>query len=145
MVPGSPWRVKDYIAHLASIDIFVGDWFEHTADGKPWRPTMGDADGSPFNIDTWNGARIDERYDASVDELFVEAAELRARLWATVDRFTPEVLAQQFNFRGTDITFLRYLQLWVAHDPAHSADMLRAIPEAKDERVAAWLAKYRIP
>jgi hypothetical protein len=144
MVPDSPWRVKDYLAHLASIDIYVGEWFEHTADGRRWRPNNSE-DGSPFNIDTWNGARIDERYDASVDELLEEAAELRAKLWATVDRFTPEVLAQQFNFRGRDITFLRYLQLWTAHDPAHSADMLRAIPEAKDARVSAWLAKYNIP
>ena len=145
MVPDSPWRTKDYIAHLASIDIFVGEWFEHTADGKPWRPTMGDADGSPFNIDTWNDDHIKERYDASVDELFGEAAELRAKLWATVDRFTPEMLAEPFKFRGTEITFLRYLQLWVAHDPAHSADMLRAIPDARDARVNDWLARYRIP
>jgi hypothetical protein len=144
IVPGSHWRTKDYIAHLASIDIFVGEWFEHTADGRPWRPTTGDPDGSPFNIDTWNDDRINERQDASVHDLLAEAAEYREKLWATVDRFTPEVLAQQFNFRGTDISFLRYLQLWVAHDPAHSADMLRAIPERKDAPVTAWLAKYRL-
>ncbi|MGH2609554.1 MAG: DinB family protein, partial [Tepidiformaceae bacterium] len=132
---------KDYIAHLASIDIFVGNWFEHTADGRPWRPNNSE-DGSPFSIDTWNEARIVERHDASVDDLLTEAADLRAKLWATVDRFTPAVLDAQFNFRGRDITFLNYLQLWTAHDPAHSADMLRAIPERKDEPVAAWLAKY---
>ncbi len=141
-VPGSHWTTKDYVAHLASIDIFVGDWFVCTADGRRWRPTSDD--GSPFNIDTWNDARIDERRDASVDDLLAEAADLRAKLWATLDRFTPAILDTPFNFRGQEITFLRYLQLWVAHDPAHSADMLRAIPERKDAALIAWLAKYRL-
>ncbi|MEX1102901.1 MAG: maleylpyruvate isomerase N-terminal domain-containing protein, partial [Dehalococcoidia bacterium] len=78
-IPESPWRVKDYIAHLCSIDIYVGEWFEHTADSKPWRPNSSD-DGSPFNIDTWNETRIQERYDASVDELLTEAAGHREGL-----------------------------------------------------------------
>jgi hypothetical protein len=143
VIPGMTWRVKDYISHLASIDLFVADWFEHQADGKPWRP-RGD-DGGPFNIDTWNEERIKERRDASLDELFKEAAELRGRLWAAVDRFSPEVLNQAFDFRGNNITFLRYLQLWVAHDPAHTLDMLKGLRESRrDEAMKAWLGKYRL-
>jgi len=140
-IPGTTWRVKDYIAHLATIDLFVADWFEHTADGRSWRPK--NDDGTPFNIDTWNEARIVERRDADLDQLFGEAAQLRDRLWAAVDRFSPEVLSGRFDFRGNNITFLRYLQLWVAHDPAHSVDMLRGLPaEARDGAMNAWLAKY---
>jgi hypothetical protein len=143
-VPGSHWQARDYIAHLASIDLYVGEWFEHTVDGRRWRPTSID-DGSPFSIDTWNDARITERREEPVDALLEEAARNREALWATVERFTPAVLDQQFNFRGRDITFLRYLQLWVAHDPAHSADMLRAIPERVDPPLKEWLTQYSIP
>jgi hypothetical protein len=136
------WRVQDYIAHLASIDIYVADWFEHHADGTRFR-AMND-DGTPFNIDTWNEARIVERTDASLDDLFGEAARHRDRLWAAVNRFTEDQLAQQFNFRGRDITFLRYLQLWTAHDPAHTADMLKGLPNTRREEVSGWLGKYSL-
>lgn len=142
-IPDTHWRVQDYIAHLATIDIYVAEWFEHTADGT--RLNFTNDDGSPFNIDTWNEARIVERQAASLDDLFGEAARHRERLWNAVDRFSPAVLDAQFNFRGTDITFLRYLQLWVAHDPAHSLDMLRGLPaERRDDAVDAWLKKYRM-
>jgi hypothetical protein len=140
-VPASIWQVKDYISHLASIDIWVGEWFEHLADGRRWRPAG--EHGAPFSIDTWNQSRIDERHDTSVDGLLREAAEHRERLWTTVDRFSPEVLDQTFNFRGHDITFLRYLQLWAGHDPAHTTDMLRALPAlASEPSLKTWLGRY---
>jgi hypothetical protein len=143
VIPGMTWRVKDYLAHLASIDIYVSEWFEHQAEGKRWRPTL--EGGAPFNIDTWNEARIVERRDASVEDLIAEAATHRTRLWAAVDRFSPEVLATKFPFHGNDITFLRYLQLWVAHDPAHTADMLKGLPgRREDADLQAWIGKYRI-
>jgi hypothetical protein len=141
VIPGLTWRVQDYIAHLATIDIFVADWFEHHAAGKRWRPTLDD--GSPFNIDTWNEARIQERRDASVEELLVEAAVHRARLWAAVRGWGEEQLAATFNFRGREITHLRYLQLWTAHDPAHTLDMLRGLPpERRDGAMDAWLKRH---
>ena len=144
VIPGLTWRVQDYIAHLATIDSYVAQWFEHLAAGTRWRPTLDD--GSPFDIDAWNEARIVERRDATVEDLLSEAATHRDRLWAAVDSFTPQVLESQFNFRGREITHLRYLQLWVAHDPAHSADMLRGLPSRRDDaELAQWLEKYRIP
>lgn len=144
VIPGMSWRVQDYIAHLASIDIYVAEWFEHTAAGTRWRPTL--PDGSPFDIDAWNEERIVERRDATVEDLLAEAATHRARLWSAVDRFSTDILDSRFNFRGNDITMLRYLQLWVAHDPAHTADMLRGLPARRqDSEVGAWLAKYHIP
>lgn len=140
-VPDAIWNVKDYIAHLASIDIWVGEWFEHQADGTPWRPT-GEG-GATFDIDVWNEAQILERRDASVEDLLLEAAAEREKLWSAVDRFSPEVLDAKFDFRGANITFLRYMQLWAMHDPAHSADILRALPAKNTEpMVRTWLAKY---
>lgn len=142
--PGTHWRAKDYVAHLASIDLYVSEWFEHVADGKRWRPNNSE-DGSPFNIDTWNEDRITERRDATIDDLFREAAETRERLWSAVDRFTPEVLASTFDFRGqAGTSYQRYLELWTLHDPAHAFDMLRGIPELKgDETLRAWLNQLR--
>ena len=143
-IAATTWRVKDYIAHLATIDIWVGEWFEHQAEGRPWRPRAGD--GGAFNIDDWNEARIQERLDTGVEDLLGEAAGHRARLWAAVDRFTDEVLEQRFEFHERTITFLRYLQLWVAHDPAHAADMLRGLPELSGEAdLREWIAKHSIP
>ncbi len=143
VIPGMTWRVKDYIAHLASIDLYVGEWFEHHAAGTHWRPTG--PDGGPFNIDTWNEERIIERKDNDLDALFGEAADLRLRLWTAVDRFTDAQLAQTFPFHGQDTSFLRYLQLWTAHDPAHTLDMLRGLPESRrDTDVDVWLKKYRM-
>ncbi|MBN9493762.1 DinB family protein [bacterium] len=140
-VPRATWLVKGYIAHLASIDIWVGDWFEHQADGRRWRPTM--EDGSAFDIDRWNEARAAERAHVNVDDLLAEAAVHRKRLWSAVDRFSPDVLDRPFNFRGHEITFLRYLQLWAGHDPAHSADMLRALPERRgDPALKEWFEPY---
>ncbi len=143
VVPGGTWRTKDYVAHLASIDIYVGEWFEHVADGKRWHPNNSE-DGSPFNIDTWNEARITERRDASLDELFVEAAETREKILAAVDRFTPAILDTAFDFRGNPTSYQRYLELWTLHDPAHSFDMLRGLPELKgDTELRAWLDQLR--
>jgi Mycothiol maleylpyruvate isomerase N-terminal domain len=143
-VPAATWSVQDYIAHLATIDIWVGDWFEHMADGRPWRPKA--EDGGPFNIDVWNEAEVASRRAASVEDLLTEGAGHRARLLAAWDRFTPETLDGRFDFRGNSITFLRYLQLWAGHDPAHTMDMLRALPAREpDPAVAAWAARAGNP
>jgi hypothetical protein len=141
-VPETPWRVKDYVAHLATIDIWVGGWFKAWANGQPWSFTR--EDGRPFDIDAWNQERIDERRDADSDALLKEAAGLRAPLLATFEEFSPALLDRPFDFRGRTISFLRYLQLWTAHDPAHSLDMLRALPErAADPAIEAWVGPVR--
>ena len=141
-IPESHWRVKDYISHLASIDIWVGgEWFESMASGAPWVPLS--EDGSPFNIDERNDARVNERRDASLDELFAEAAQTRAALYSTFPRFNEETLASRLVFRGKEISFIEYLEAWTLHDPAHSVDMLKALPEKQaDPQVRAWLASF---
>ena len=141
-IPESHWRVKDYIAHLASIDVWVGGaWFESMASGTPFIP-RGD-DGSPFDIDRWNDARVKERHDASLDALFAEAAQTRAALYSTFPRFSEETLASRFVFRKKEISFLEYLGAWTLHDPAHAMDMLKALPEERaDPGLQAWLASF---
>ncbi len=140
-VPEATWAVRDYLAHLATIDIWVGDWFTHLAEGRPWRP-KGEG-GAPFSIDTWNEAEVVARREHDVEQLLTEASGHRERLWETVERFTPQVLAGKMDFHGASITFLRYLQLWTGHDPAHTRDMVRALPErAAESDLLAWLAGY---
>jgi hypothetical protein len=142
-IPDSHWRVVDYISHLASIDIWVGKWFAAWADGRDF--DFKNDDGSWMNIDTWNDERINERKDAPLEDLLTEAANHRTNLEATMAKFSPELLARPFDFRGANITFLRYLQLWAAHDPAHSADMLKALPErASDPDLKAWIESVGI-
>lgn len=141
-VPDTPWRVRDYIAHLASIDIYVADWFEHVNRSERFRTA--NQDGTPFNIDVWNQARVNERAEAGVEELLAEAAQHRARLWRAVESMPEEVLAASFNFRGSETSYLRYLQLWTAHDPAHTLDMLRGLPPERRIPVDSWLASYKL-
>lgn len=141
-IPGSHWRVRDYIAHLASMDSWMLEWFQAMAGGKRFMPRADD--GGPFDIDAWNDARTEERRDATVEELLAEAAELREKLLATFPRFREEALESCFTFRGRDISFIEYLELWTLHDPAHSADMLKALPEKKkDPTVRAWIDEFR--
>ena len=139
-MPDSTWQVRDFIAHLATIDEYVREWFEHVAESRPWRPRGGD--GGPFNIDTWNEERVQARRAKTVPELLGEAAVERAKFWEVAERLTPAVLSQQFEFRGNTVTYLRYLELWTGHDPAHAADMLRALAGAQHESVRTWVEEW---
>src|SRR5690242_16906526 len=87
-IEGTHWRVKEYVAHLATIDIWVGQWFDALADRREFR--FRNADGSPFNIDVWNDEQVNPRREATIEELLGEAVEHRARLFATWERFTDE-------------------------------------------------------
>lgn len=143
VIPGSHWRVVDYISHLATIDSWVGAWFSAWADGREF--DFKNPDGSWMNIDTWNEERVVERKHAPLEALLTEAAAHRARIETTMAKFDQPLLDRVFRFRGTDITFLRYLQAWVAHDPAHTADMLKALPDRRDDPgLVEWLHAHRI-
>ncbi len=141
-VPETPWCVKDYIAHLASIDIYVADWFEHVIRAERFRPS--NPDGTPFNIDTWNQTMVDDRAEAAVEELLTEAAAHRSRLWKAVEAMPAEVRESSFNFRGNQTSYVRYLELWTAHDPAHTVDMLRGLPGGRRDAVDSWLREHRM-
>lgn len=141
-IPESHWLVRDYVAHLASIDIWMYEWFDALAAGRRFVP-RGD-DGGPFNIDTWNDARVQERRGRPLDELLAEAANTRARLYETFPRFTNETLTSDFDFRERRVSFIEYLELWTLHDPAHAFDMLRALPEQRQVPwVREWIDQFR--
>jgi DinB superfamily len=142
-IPDSHWRVKDYIAHLATIDIWVGQWFDALADGREFR--FRNADGTPFNIDTWNDHQVNPRRDSAIDDLLKEAATERAKLFATFERFSDETLDRRFDFHKNNISFLEYLKAWALHDPAHVWDSLPALPERKAEPwVREWMNSLRV-
>ena len=141
-IPDSHWRVVDYIAHLATIDVWVTEWFEAMAAGEHFVPMA--EDGGAFDIDEWNDARVAEQKNATIDELFNVAADTRSKLYETFPSFSEETLASRFNFRGNDISFIEYLEAWTLHDPAHSMDMLKALPERKnDPAVRTWIDAFR--
>jgi hypothetical protein len=142
VAPNSIWSAQDYIAHLATIDLYVNEWFEHLVDGRSWRPKG--PNGEAFSIDVWNDDKVLPLRGASLDDIFKIAGENRQMLWATVDRFTPAILESKFDFHANNITFLRYVQMWAGHDRAHSVDMIKGIPELKsDSDVRSWIEKYR--
>ena len=143
-VPGDPWCVGDYICHLATVDDFVTAWFGALANGEPWRPRAGG--GGPFDIDDWNESRVGEARALPLEALLRAAAGRRRQLFDVFWRLPQATLDRTFDFRGKTITFLRYLELWTQHDPAHATDMLRALPErAEDPDVQVWPGRLQFP
>ncbi|MEX2238938.1 MAG: DinB family protein [Dehalococcoidia bacterium] len=146
--PDEEWTVKDYISHLATIDVSVNRWFRALAAGTPVRPSSG---GERFDVDAWNQKQVEARREFDVEAILAEGAKIRAEIIETMDTFTAETLAGDIYFPGDakrppmDLKFHAYLRGWAKHDPMHAADMLRALPERKEEEANAWLAAVRSP
>lgn len=145
-VPGTEWAVKDFISHLATIDQTVSRWFQAIADGGDIRTATGTPAGEAFDIDRWNDDQVARLRDASLDEIFAQAATTRAEVVEALSRFDDATLDATIHFGGdskrpaTEIRLIRYLTGWAKHDPIHVNDMLRALPErCGDEVVRAWL------
>jgi hypothetical protein len=143
-VPASTWVVRDFIAHLATIDgpverMFLGVQAART--GEPASPGSGER----WDVDRWNDSRVAERRARSIEEILAEAATARAALKQTLQQTTAQDLDYNMPFGGdskrpaTKVRFLSYLQGWCKHDPMHVADMLRAIPERRTPDVEQWL------
>jgi hypothetical protein len=155
-VPESEWIVKDYIAHLATIDQTVTRWFttlaDQSAEAEPAaRVESSAASGSRFDIDRWNNSQVARRRDRTVDELLGEAAANRAALVEVLTAFTDEVVDGQIYFPGDahrqpmKLKLEHYLRGWARHDPIHVSDMLRALPERQaDADLTSWLAASAI-
>jgi hypothetical protein len=149
-VPGSDWQVKDFISHLATIDRTVATWFQSMARGGGG-PASGESSGrasdsGDFSIDTWNNAQVAKRRDWPLDQIFDEARETRAVVIDALRAFTDEQLEQTIAFGGdskrapTSLKLGQYLSGWAKHDPIHVNDMIRALPERRqDPDVSAWL------
>jgi hypothetical protein len=125
--------VRDFIAHLATIDGPVSEMFRTMHTGED--PGIRDQDGGRFEVDGWNDRQVAERRNLSVEEVLVEAAKSRAALKEHMVVLTDEDLARNLKFGGdskraaSEIPFGAYLRGWCKHDPMHAMDMSRALPD----------------
>ena len=143
-VPRSTWLVRDFIAHLATIDGPVGEMFRTVHAGED--PGIRDPDGRRFNVDDWNEERIQERRHRSVDDLLLEAASGRAQLRTHLMALDGDDLAKSLKFQGdsrrppSEWPLEGYLRGWCKHDPMHALDMSRALPDAITPALEEWFA-----
>lgn len=141
-VPNSSWVARDFVAHLATIDVPVMRWFVSIRDGKGSAAT-GDG-GGPFEVDHWNDARVAERRELPLEDVIHEMQENRSRMREVLATFTQEHLDGPLDFAGDSkrgpsrITLRQYLQGWCKHDVMHAVDMMRAIPEKVDDSLRGW-------
>ena len=143
--PDEKWSVKDFAAHLGTLDTELIRWFDGVAAGIP-DETIRNADGTPFDIDDWNDRIVGERHAWTLDQIFAEAAENRARLIASLEKLTEENVESVVHFAGdnkrpaADVPLKLFLLGWAHHDAIHVADMLKALPErADDPAIRDWL------
>ncbi|MEX2238578.1 MAG: DinB family protein [Dehalococcoidia bacterium] len=147
-VPDSPWTVKDYIAHLATVDGVIAAGFQRVSGTSdvvaPDIPA-----GEPFDIDDWNAAAVEARSGRSLDELLSEAAEHRedmARVFADLDDAhlgipVPYGMRRASGLPDTPVPLREILWAISLHDPTHTRDILRALPDKSEEPfVKEWLA-----
>ena len=144
-VPDNTWNVKDFIAHLSTLDPMLAHWFEGVAAGDP-NAGLEAPDGQRLELDDWNEREVVERRPWSLDQLFAEAAQNREKLIDTISRLEDEHVNAITHFTGdnkrppVDIPLKLFITGWARHDPIHVGDMLKALPErASDPDLAAWL------
>lgn len=141
-VPQSTWIVRDFIAHLGTLDTELGRWFDASGSND----SSAGADGAPFDLDEFNDAQVAERRAWPLDRLFAEAAENRARLIDVIAGLSESEITRVTHFagdskrKGGDIPLHFFLAGWAQHDPIHVYDMLRALPErAEDAGLKTWM------
>lgn len=151
-IPNSSWSVKDYIAHLATIDGLIAHNFQAIA-GVGDVPAIDIPVAQPFDIDDWNEVAIAARKPATVEQLLAEAAEHRAdlvRVFAAVDDARLDLAIPFGSRRASGLpdapVKLREVMWAIAvHDPNHTQDILRALPRrAATPFVAEWLASSHV-
>jgi hypothetical protein len=144
-VPDSTWVVRDFAAHLGTLDTALLNWFGAAGQGGPADATR-DADGRPFDVDTFNDAQVAARRDWPLADVFAEAEANRRLLIDAMSQLTDEQIDKDMRFGGdakrpaADIPLKTFLIGWAHHDPIHAADMLKALPErADDPELRQWL------
>jgi hypothetical protein len=149
-VPDSHWTVRDYIAHLCTIDGLIaaglGPRFGVTVP-LPDVPRF-----DPFDIDDWNDAAIRARSSATIDELLDEARRHRENLLTSIVRLTDADLDREVTIGGDrkviDLPRRRGRYggtLWAIaiHDPTHTLDIVRALPHRAEQGwVRDWLGSF---
>jgi len=144
-VPASTWLVRDFIAHLATIDGPITEMFAAVAEGRD--PGIRTADGTRWNVDDWNEDQVQARRTLTVEQLLAEAAASRAPLREALMRLDEDALARKLKFGGDakrapgERELRGFMSGWCKHDPMHAADMLRALPErlAASHDLRAWI------
>ncbi len=146
VIPGSHWSVRDYIAHLATIDGLIAASFSPMVglSAPPPEPPLP----VPFDIDDWNETAVRARANATIDELLAAAATHRGRMAAAIERMSDGDLDRVIPYGGDRKTLglapapVRFGGLlWgiAIHDPTHTLDILRALPHRREE---AWLNEW---
>lgn len=141
-VPNSTWLVRDFIAHLATIDVPVGEMFASVHSGGD--PGIRTSDGARWDVDRWNEVQVQERRPRSLEEILAEAAETRSVLRKHLQSLTKEDLARTIKFAGdarrpaSEFPLGAYIRGWCKHDPMHAVDMVRALPGRITPELEAW-------
>jgi hypothetical protein len=140
--------VKDYIAHLCTIDGLIVPRFAAMVGQQA--PLPDTPIPNPFDIDDWNEAAVMSRRGKGVEALLEEAAGHRERLLAAVAAFTDAHLDQEILYGGdrkvlgippSRVRFGGLLWGVAIHDPTHTRDILRALPHrASESWLREWLA-----
>lgn len=144
-VPGSTWVVRDFAAHLGTLDTALLRWSAAAGEGATFDSGV-DTDGRPFDVDAFNDAQVAERRDWPLERVFAEARANRVLLADALLRLTDEQIDRPMHFaadakrKAADLPLKLFLMGWAQHDPIHVADMLKALPEMEaDPALRAWL------
>lgn len=141
-VPGSTWVVRDFAAHLATLDPMMLRTFQGAASESGM-----DQELRSFDVDAFNEAQVLERRCWPLDQVFAEARSNREKLNRGLEQLSDDrVDRATFHFppdakrAAADMPLKLFLAGWAQHDPIHIADMLKALPErADDPPTRAWL------
>ncbi len=145
-IPGSHWTVRDYIAHLCTIDGLIVPGFAAQVGQSAPMPDVPFP--NPFDIDEWNDSAVKARTGTSIDDLLGEAALHRERLVKAIAEFTDEHLDRVIDYGGdrkslnlpkSRVRFGGLLWGIAIHDPTHTRDMLKALP---DRAMEPWILEW---
>jgi hypothetical protein len=146
-VPDAPWTVHGYIAHLATIEALINRFFGRMVGVQAPEPEIPPP--SPFDLDDWNEGIVARRPDATLEELFAEAAENRAVYVRILEALPEEAKDMMVPFGGdrrkidlppVQLRLQDLLTSIALHDPNHTHDIIRALPQREPD-VHDWLAE----
>ena len=103
----------------------------------------------PFDIDDWNEAAVRAREDASIDDLLEESRRHRTNMLTAIERMTDVDLDRIIPYGGdrkatglapTPVRFGGLLWGIAIHEPTHTRDIIRALPDRGEEPwIVEWL------
>ncbi len=147
VIPGSHWNVRDYIAHLATIDALIAHNFSAMVGLVAPAPEAPYPE--PFDIDEWNEAAVRGRDGWSVHALLSDAATHRDFMARAIVKMTDADLDRVIPYGGdrktlgplpkSQVRFGGLLWAIAIHDPTHTRDILTALPHRAGER---WLEEW---